>query len=71
MGKSTLSMAIFNCYVSSPEGTWDSRAGIWTKKNEAYQLATNYKSGTILQVLQYGSKLQVQRSADKVMTFSI
>ena len=26
MGKSTISMAIFNCYVSSPEGT----QGMWT-----------------------------------------
>ena len=24
MGKSTISMAIFNCYVGSPEGTWTS-----------------------------------------------
>ena len=23
MGKSTISMAIFHCYVSSPEGIWD------------------------------------------------
>ena len=29
MGKSTISMAIFHCYVSSPEGSWAIRCLIY------------------------------------------
>ena len=42
MGKSTISMAIFNCYVSSPEGKWKLNSLTWNKAMLGMNPLTNH-----------------------------
>ena len=63
MGKSTISMAIFNCYVSSPEGTWKNKKS--SKPPTRYLSFLDIKKGKLTAVFQETPKKSAKSCVSK------